>query len=179
MKKLIAIVCASVAMFIAGCKTVPTPAEIETASYAIGVSTALVCNMTKISDRDRQIVIDIVADVKYCCPTAGQTIVDAWTGIAKAHVDELVKKGEITEIEGQLILKTFEVIASAGDYMIRIRWPKIGQYTDLVLAATNGFCDGFLASFKPVNTNMFSASNAKSNRKYDADAYNYLMTARK
>lgn len=179
MKKLIAIVCASVAMFITGCKTVPTPAEIETASYAIGVSTALVCNMTKISDRDRQIVIDIISEVKYCCPTAGQTIVDAWTDIAKAHINELVKKGEITEIEGQLILKTFEVIASAGDYMIRIRWPKIGQYTDLVLAATNGFCDGFLTVFKPVNTNMFSTSNISFTRSYDTDAYNYLLSIRK
>ena len=53
MKKLIAIVCASVALFLSGCKTLPTPAELETASYAIGVSTAMVCNMTKISDKDR------------------------------------------------------------------------------------------------------------------------------
>lgn len=179
MKKLIAIVCASVAMFLSGCKTLPTPAELENASYATGVSTAMVCNMTKISDKDRQIIIDIMNEVKYCCPTAGQTIVEAWAKTAQDYVKKLVDSKEITEVEGQLILKTFDVVASAADYMIRIRWPKIGQYADLVLAVTNGFCDGFLVVFKPANTNgqMFASPN--DHRDYDVDAYNYLMTVRK
>lgn len=155
----------------------PTPAELETASYAIGVSTAMVCNMTKINDKDRQIVIDIMNEVKYCCPTAGQTVVDAWTETAQDYVKKLVDAKEITEIEGKLILKTFDVVASAADYMVRIRWPKIGQYTDLVLAATNGFCDGFLTVFKPANVNGFAAPVV--NRDYDVEAYNYLMTVRK
>ena len=176
MKKLLITICASVALLLPGCKTMPTPAELETASYAIGISTALVCNMTKISDRDRQIVIDIMNDIKYVCPTASQTIVDAWTDTAEKTIDELVKKGEITEIDGKLILKTFDLVASAGDYMIRIRWPKIGEYRDLVLAATNGFCDGFLTSFKPANVNGFAAEAV--NREYDVEAYNYLMTVR-
>lgn len=176
MKKLIAIVCASVALLLSGCKTLPTPAELETASYAIGVSTAMVCNMAKISDKDRQIVIDIMNEVKYCCPTAGQTVVDAWTKTAQDYVKNLVEAKEITETEGQLILKTFDVVASAVDYMIRVRWPKIGQYTDLVLAATNGFCDGFLVVFKPANANGFAAPVA---RDYDVEAYNYLMSVRK
>ena len=175
MKKLIAIICASVALFLSGCKTLPTPAELETASYAIGVSTAMVCNMTKISDKDRQIVIDIMNEVKYCCPTAGQTVVDAWTKTAQDYVKKLVDAKEITEAEGLLIFKTFGVVASAADYMMRVRWPKIGQYTDLVLAATNGFCDGFLAVFKPANANGFAASVT---RDYDVEAYNYLMKTR-
>ena len=50
MKKLILGTIMSVALVLTGCKSIPTPAEIETASYAIGVSTAMVCNMTKISD---------------------------------------------------------------------------------------------------------------------------------
>ena len=175
MKKLIAIVCASVALFLSGCKTLPTPAELETASYAIGVSTAMVCNMTKINDKDRQIVIDIMNEVKYCCPTAGQTVVDAWTKTAQDYVKKLVDAKEITEAEGLLIFKTFGVVASAADYMMRVRWPKIGQYTDLVLAATNGFCDGFLVVFKPANANGFAAPVT---RDYDVEAYNYLMKTR-
>ena len=176
MKKLIAIVCASVALFLSGCKTLPTPAELETASYAIGVSTAMVCNMTKISDKDRQIVIDIMNEVKYCCPTAGQTVVDAWTKTAQDYVKKLVDAKEITEAEGLLIFKTFGVVASAADYMMRVRWPKIGQYTDLVLAATNGFCDGFLAAFKPADADRFAVRAAS--RDYDVEAYNYLMRTR-
>lgn len=175
MKKIVLSVIATFGL-LAGCKTVPSEDTLFSTSYAIGVSTALVINQTKISDADRNVIIEIMNEVKYCCPTAGQTVVDAWSGVAKAHIAELVKKGEITEIEGQLILKTFDLVASAGDYMIRIRWSKIGQYTDLVLAATNGFCDGFLVVFKPANVNRFAAPVA---RDYDVEAYNYLMSVRK
>ena len=175
MKRLITIVCSAVIAILAGCKTVPTPAELESASYAIGVSTALVCNMTKISDKDRQIIIDIMNDIKYTCPTAGQTIAEAWTKTAQDYVKNLIDAKEITEIEGALIIKTFNTIVSAADYMMRVRWPKIGQYTDLVLAVTNGFCDGFLTCFKPANTNGFAAP---ARYDYDVEAYNYLMVTR-
>lgn len=172
MKKLIAIVCAAVCMVFAGCKTMPTPAQIETTSYAIGASTALVCNMTKISDQDRQIIINIMNDVKYYTPTAGESIAVAWTGIAQQHVNKLIEDKKINEAEGVLIMKAFDTVASAADYMIRVRWPKIAEYTDLVVSATHGFCDGFLTSFKPVNTTVgFSATQ----HVYDEDAYNYLI----
>ena len=99
-------------------------------------------------------------------PTQGQTIVEAWTNIAEDHVAKLITKGDITEAEGKLILKIFDTVANASDYMIRVRWPKIGKYSDLVLAITHGFCDGFLAYFKLANVqNGFSVS--KSYRLYD------------
>lgn len=177
MKKALLSACVAIAMVVAGCKTVPTPAELETASYAIGASTALVCNMTKISDKDRQVVVDIVNEISYCVPTQGQTIVQAWTKVAQDHVAELIKKGEITELEGSLILKTFDTVASAADYMIRVRWPKIGEYSDLVMAATHGFCDGFLTYFKPANTTSFVSGAER--RPYDKDAYNYLISVRR
>ena len=176
MKKLIAIVCAVVCMVFAGCKTMPTPAQIETSSYTIGVSTALVCNMTKISDRDRAVIIDIMNDIQYYTPTSGQTLAEAWLDVAQKHVDGLVKKGEITEVEGKLIMKAFDTVVSAADYMIRVRWPKISEYTDLVAAATHGFCDGFLAAFKPANADRFAVRTAS--RDYDVEAYNYLMSTR-
>ena len=180
MKKLIAMAIAAAILAVStiGCKSIPAPAEVETASYAIGVSTALVCNMTKINDKDRQIIIDIMNEVKYCTPTAGQTVVEAWTQTAKDYVKKLVEAKEITEIEGALILKTFDTVASAVDYMVRIRWPKIGQYTDLVLAATNGFCDGFLVAFKPTNQNRTMLAAPVSHRDYDVEAYNYLMSVK-
>ena len=174
MKKLIAIVCTVVCMVFAGCKTMPTPAQIETASYAIGVSTALVCNMTKISDRDRAVIIDIMNDIQYYTPTSRQTLAEAWLDIAQKHVDGLVKKSEITEVEGKLIMKAFGTVVSAADYMIRVRWPKISEYTDLVAAATHGFCDGFLVTFKSTNpTNGFAAPVRAA---YDEEAYNYLIS---
>lgn len=174
MKKLIAIVCTVICMVFAGCKTMPTPAQIETTSYTIGISTALVCNMTKISDRDRGIIIDIMNDIQYYTPTTGQTLVEAWIDVAQKHANKLVEKDEITEIECQLIMKTFDTVVSAADYMIRVRWPKISEYTDLVTAATHGFCDGFLTTFKPTNpANGFAATVRAA---YDEEAYNYLIS---
>lgn len=175
MKKFLLVVCAVVAITLTGCKSMPTPAQGEEAAYAIGASTALVCNMTKIDDKDRQIIIDIVNEISYCMPTQGQTIVEAWTKVAEDHVAKLIAKGQITEVESKLILKIFDTVANSADYMIRVRWPEIGKYSDLVLAITHGFCDGFLAYFEPANIqNGFSVS--KSYRLYDEDAFNYLIS---
>ena len=178
MKKLILGTIMSVALVFTGCKSIPTPAEIETASYAIGVSTAMVCNMTKISDRDRQVIIDIVGEIKYCCPTSGQTLVEAWTVIASNHVAVLVKEKKITEAEAKVILVDFDAVLVTADYMVRTRWPVIGERIDLAVSATSGFCNGFLTVFKPVNQITFSVSNT-TRVKYDEDAYNYLMSQKK
>lgn len=167
-----AAICAAICVVFTGCKTLPTPAQIETASYAIGASAALACNMTKISDADRQIVIDIMNDIKYYTPTAGESIAVVWTSIAQQHVSKLVEDKKVNEAESALIISAFGTVSSAADYMVRIRWPEISAYADLVVAATHGFCDGFLTSFKPATSATgFSAPRMQ----YDEDAYNYLI----
>ena len=67
--------------------------------------------------------------------------------------------------------------------MVRTRWPVISERIDLAVSATSGFCNGFLAVFKPTNQVTFSAS-VKSvtpdvRVKYDEETYNYLMSQRK
>ena len=183
MKKLILSTIMSVALVFTGCKSIPTPAEIETASYAIGVSTAMVCNMTKISDRDRQIMIDIVGEIRYCCPTSGHSLVESWTVIASNHVVDLVKEKKITEAEAKVILDVFDTVLVTADYMVRTLWAIIGERFDLSVSATSGFCNGFLAVFKPANQATFSVSTTNNNQnvrvKYDEETYNYLMSQRK
>ena len=183
MKKLILSTIMSVALVFTGCKSIPTPAEIETASYAIGVSTAMVCNMTKISDKDRQVMIDIVGEIRYCCPTSGHSLVESWTVIASNHVVDLVKENKITEAETKVILDVFDTVLVTADYMVRTRWPVISERIDLAVSATSGFCDGFLKVFKTENqvTLSSSATNADPNEivKYDEEAYNYLMSRKK
>ena len=180
MKKLILSTIMSVALVFTGCKSIPTPAEIETASYTIGISTAMVCNMTKIGDKDRQVMIDIVGEIRYCCPTSGHSLVESWTVIASNHVVDLVKEKKITEAEAKVILDVFDTVLVTADYMVRTRWPIISERIDL---ATSGFCNGFLAVFKPTNQATFSTS-VKSvtpdvRVKYDEETYNYLMSQRK
>ena len=183
MKKLILSTIMSVALVFTGCKSIPTPAEIETASYAIGVSTAMVCNMTKIGDKDRQVMIDIVGEIRYCCPTSGHSLVESWTVIASNHVVDLVKEKKITEAEAKVILDVFDTVLVTADYMVRTRWPVINERIDLAVSATSGFCNGFLAVFKPTNQATFSASvkgvTPDVRVKYDEETYNYLMSQRK
>lgn len=183
MKKLILGTIMSVALVLTGCKSIPTPAEIETVSYTIGVSTAMVCNMTKISDRDRQIMIDIVGEIRYCCPMSGQTLAETWTVVASNHVAVLVTEKKITEAEAKVIFDVFNTVLSTADYMVRTRWPVIGERIDLAVSATSGFCNGFLAVFKPTNQVTFSVSTTNNNQnvrvKYDEEAYNYLMSKKK
>ena len=183
MKKLILSTIMSVALVFTGCKSIPTPAEIETASYAIGVSTAMVCNMTKISDGDRQIMIDIVGEIRYLCPTSGQSLVEIWTDRASNHVADLVKENKITEDEANVIRIKFDTILATADYMVRTRWPIISERIDLAASATSGFCNGFLKVFKPTNQVTFSVSTTNNEQneivKYDEEAYNYLMSRKK
>lgn len=183
MKKLILGTIMSVALVFTGCKSIPTPAEIETASYAIGVSTAMVCNMTKISDRDRQVMIDIVGEIRYCCPTSGQSIVESWTVITSNHVVNLINEKKITEAEAKVILDVFDTVLVTADYMVRTRWSVIGERVDLAVSATSGFCNGFLTVFKPTDKVAFSVSTTSVESsirvKYDEEAYNYLMSQKK
>ena len=183
MKKLILSTLMSVALVLTGCKSIPTQAEIHTASYAIGVSTAMVCNMTKISDGDRQVMADIVGEIRHCCPTSGTSLVETWTVVAVNHVADLVKEKKITEDEANVIIVEFNTMLITADYMVRTRWPVISERIDLAVSATSGFCDGFLKVFKTENqvTLSSSATNADPNEivKYDEEAYNYLMSRKK
>ena len=183
MKKLILSTIMSAALVLTGCRSIPTQAEIHTASYAIGVSTAMVCNMTKISDGDRQIMIDIVGEIRYLCPTSGQSLVEIWTDKVSNHVADLVKENKITEDEANVIRIEFDTILATADYMVRTRWPIINERIDLAVSATSGFCDGFLKVFKTANQVTLSSSvtNADPNEivKYDEEAYNYLMSRKR
>lgn len=167
-------VIAAVAFETTGCKSVPTPEGMEATSYAIGVATAKVMNMTDINDKTRNGVIDVLNQVKAVVPKAGQTITDAWSEFAKEYIAAKVAAGEITEIEGQLILKAFEVVVNGIDYLVRIRYPQIAQYGDLTVAAIHGFTDGFLTYFKPANEKAAFCASRTIDIVMDDDAYEYL-----
>ena len=152
-----------------GCKSVPTVDEMENVSRAVGVATATVCNMTKINDRDRGIIVEIIQEVEFCVPETNQTFESAWTPIARVHVQKLVDEGKIDKMEGELILDAFKVVCKGMDYLVTVRYPKIRQYGDLVSAAVHGFCGGFLTYFKPANENVVMCAQSM-----DKDAYEYL-----
>lgn len=156
-----------------GCKSLPTDDKMYVSSYAVGASTGLIADMTKIDDTSRDKVIDIVNIVNTHVPQTNETFTEAWTPIADSYIERLVKSGEIDVGQGILISKTFDIICNGIDYVFIVRYPKARQYQELVEAATHGFSDGFLDTFKPVNA-LFSTGDRTI--EIDKDVYKYLST---
>lgn len=167
--KLFCAIAAIAATILTGCKTTPTPEQMSTTSYTIGVTTAIVANQTKLDDVARGEIIAIMNKVSTVVPETNQTFETVWTPIATEHVTKLIAEKKITDAQGLLIKSAFSVVCKGIDYIITIRFPKSQQYAELVQAATHGFCDGFLSNFKP-------AMSMRSSTKYivDAEAMKYL-----
>lgn len=170
MKTVILTICAAVVTVFTGCKSIPSADAMYSTSYAIGYAAGAIANECKISDKDRNVVVDIVNIVTSCVPETNQTFEAAWTPIAQAHVDKLVAEGKISANEGVLIMGAFGVVVKSLDYIFEVRYPKAKQYKDLVVAAIDGASAGFLRVFKPAN----AALSVPSKPQYDIEAYNWL-----
>jgi len=160
--------CVSMAFTFTGCKSIPSTDQMYLTSQTIGVATGLVANQCKIDDESRNAVVEIMNEVVQCIPETNQTFEVAWTPIAQAHVNKLIADGKIDAGQGALIMAAFNVVVKGIDYIFEIRYPKAKQYKELVIAAVDGFSDGFLAVFKPVNVEACSA------RVVDLKAYDWL-----
>jgi len=169
MKKIVLSIIAAFGL-LAGCKTVPSEDTLFSTSYAIGVSTALVMNQTKISDADRNVIIEIMKKVDEAVPQTGKTFTDAWTPIASEYVGQLVADGKIDETQAQLILTIFPSATQTLDYVVYKRYPKVGEDVKYIAAVTHGFSNGFLTYFPPANT----VSTVDRSVIYDAEAYEYM-----
>ena len=170
MKKLVLSVIAAIALVFAGCKSVPSVDTLNSTAYAIGVSTALVMNQTKLSDADRNIVIDIVNQVNEAVPQTGKSFTEAWTPIATNYVNQLVADGNVDADQAKLILSACNSASQTLDYIVYKRYPKVGEDVTYIAAVTHGFSDGFLTYFKPANT----VSTVGRGVVYDAEAYEYM-----
>lgn len=174
MKKILTFAAAAVMAVLVGCKSVPSPEDMSTTSYAVGVAAAFVANQTKIDDTARNEVIAIISEVESCIPQTNETFETAWMPVAKRHVQKLIDDKKIDEGQGTLIIGACDVACKGIDYLVYIRFPKAHEYAELVEAAAHGFCDGFLSNFKPVN--MLSAGSKFA---ADAEALEYLQNYKK
>lgn len=138
------------AVALQGCHTVPTEDAMRRIGYAFGASTGLVLGQCDIDDKSRNVIVDIVNRGYQIVPAEGQTLWDAWRDVAARHVADLILKGKITATQGDLILTGFELVLKGLKLLVE-RKPEIGTWGALTVAALAGFCDGFLAAYKPVN----------------------------
>lgn len=172
MRKIIDVVgAAALAACVVGCKSMPTTDTMYSCSFAIGVSAGMVANGCKIDDTARNEVIEIVEVVREVVPETNQTFAAAWTPIAKAHTDALIAEGKIDAAQGQVIMAAFNAVVVGIDYVF-YRYPTAKQYQELTSAAIDGFADGFLLVFKPVNEDEAKGEDACANGScvYDAQA---------
>lgn len=154
---------------VVGCRRQPTPEVMYAASSAIGIAAGKVANELKVDDGTRNAIIEVLNLVVQVIPGVDQTFEDAWTPIAVAYIDGLVKEGKLTAAQAGLVKTAFALAVKGLDYVF-IRWPDAKQYENLVIAAIDGFASGFLDEFRPANANAVD----RVYRPYDRKAYEYL-----
>ena len=149
--KMMAAIAAAATVFCIGCKSLPTAEVMKTTATSIGYAAGLVANETKIDDKVRNAIVEIVNEVARVVPGKGQSFKDAWTPIAKEVVDRMVSEGKINATVGAIAMGAFGIAVKGIDYIFDVRYPKAREYEELVSAAVSGFTEGFLTVFKPVD----------------------------
>lgn len=135
---------------VSGCRFVPTPDQGKVIGKGVGGATGLVMDPCVEDDKVRNAIVDVAERIGRCAPQEGETVRQAWTRIANVHVKELVDDGKITQIQGAAILAAFDLLMK-GWMIIEERHPQVKTWSELTVAVVGGFCEGFLAVFKPVN----------------------------
>lgn len=133
-----------------GCHTLQTEEKTYAVGTAFGGTTGLVLDQCDIEAEVRNRIITIVGLCRTVVPKEGQTVWDAWYESAKAYVDAAVQGGELTPTQGDLILAGYSLVLKGLKLLVE-RHPEVGTYGALTVAAIGGFCDGFLAVYKPID----------------------------
>lgn len=135
---------------LSGCRFVPTPDQGKVIGKGVGGATGLVMDPC-VSDNDvRNAIVEVAERIGRCAPQEGETVREAWTRIANAHVKELIDAGKITQVQGAAIIAAFKLLL-AGWAILEARHPQVKVWSELTVAVIGGFCEGFLAVFKPAN----------------------------
>jgi len=166
MKKTLALALVST-MTLVGCKTVPTTDKMYSTAYSVGCASGMVATETKVDDKSREAIIEVVSIVKEVTPIEGKSFQDVWVPVAMRYTEAMVKAGRLDPTQATLVVGGITIAATGLDYVFKA-YPKARMYEELVAAAINGFSEGFLTTFKPVNT------DARSVVEYDRAAYSYL-----
>lgn len=135
---------------VTGCHTLPTEETLKKIGTAFGGATGLVLDQCAIEPEVRNTIILIVGKCRGVAPQEGETLWDAWLKAAKIEVADLVTAGTLTKTQGELVLVAFELVLKGLQLLVE-KHPEVGTYCSLTVAAVGGFCDGFLAVYKPAD----------------------------
>ncbi len=162
---------ATLSLILVGCKKPPTANTVNSVSYAIGVSVALVLNQVELGATEKNAITEIVALINTATPTSNTTFTVAWAPIAENYLTKLVTEGKLAVAKKNLISSLFTKATQTLDYIVYKKYPELKANVELVAAATHGFCNGFLSLY---NTTVNKAMSAGQKPDYDKDAYNYF-----
>lgn len=144
-----------------GCSSMPDDAKVYATAYATGVAAATIADKAGISANAASAAAQTLEAMQQCIPGTNETFAAKWQPIAAEHIKKLVAAGKISVAEGVLVEQLFVPICSGLDYVVDVRWPSVGQHTELVSAAVHGFSDGFLKSFSSGDALKAVAPDAK------------------
>lgn len=175
MKKVnrIALSMLTAAALLAGCSTdmqIPTVDQISSASKAVGTAAGMVANSSKIEPAHRDVIREIVAEAQKCVPATNQTFAQAWTPIALEKTAKLTSAKKLTQAQADVVIAAFTVVVDGIDYLFSVKYPAAKAQLELVSAAADSFCTGFMSTFSGAAVLM--AAPAKP--AYDEAAYKWL-----
>lgn len=166
MKKIMCIIAAAIAFFMAGCNKDITPEKITEVSTVIGRTAGYACELSKTKTEVKEAIIKVLDIASTAVPTNGQTFVEAWTPVIDAELAKFVAEGKITADDAKIAKVALNVACEGIDYVF-VKYPKAKDVKNLVGAAVNGFVTGF----KSVVT---MKAGAEEKFEIDEDAMKYL-----
>lgn len=161
-----------IATVLTGCKTVPTEDQMTTIGKMSGYTAAFVLDKeVKVDNTTRNAIIAIISEAEKYIPTTNETFATTWTPIAKRYLDNFKDEyvNPIPEATKEKIVTSFSYIVGLLDQYVEKRGIK--QYQNLTEIFIHSFCDSFLISFKPANTQSLSAPKVE----FDEFTYETMM----
>ena len=139
-----------VSVAFSGCKAPLNDEKGRKIGVGVGGATGLVLDACGLDDDSRNAVVGVVGEINRVVPQEGETVADVMSRVAQKYVDGLAKAGKLTPAQATAVNAAVTLLLK-GWGIIEERHPGVKAWCSLSATVVGGFCDGFLAVYKPVN----------------------------
>ena len=135
---------------VSGCKFILNDEKGRKIGVGVGGATGLVLDACELDDDSRNAVVGVVGEINRVVPQEGETVADAMSRVAQTYIDGREKDGKLTPAQATAVNAAVTLLFK-GWGIIEERHPVVKAWCSLSAAVVGGFCDGFLAVYKPAN----------------------------